>query len=184
MGDDSRTRRFERLVMPHLDAAYTLARWLIRNRDDAEDVMQEAMLRAYKFLDSCREDTSRQWVVRIVRNACYDWLNLASASRVSAFADLNPDDDDGAGFSADAFRGAVETPEDSLARKETRYLVDELVGGLPAEFREIIVLREFEDFSYREIAEIAGVPLGTVMSRLSRARALLQKEWKERHERS
>jgi len=180
MVDESKTRRFERVVMPHMDAAYNLARWLIRHPADTEDVMQEAMLRAYKFLDSCREDTARQWVIRITRNACYDWLGRRAGLPL-AFADLDPLDGDGAAFSTDLFGCSAPSPEDLLAQADQTFLFEELVAALPPLYREIIVLRELEEFSYKEIAEIAHLPVGTVMSRLSRARSLLEQEWRRRH---
>lgn len=167
--EQSRNRRFERIVMPHLDAAYNLARWLLRDATDAEDVLQEALLRAHRFLDSCREETARQWVLRIVRNACYDWLRGRSAVRLEEL---------------DEAVGEIETPESLLLKADERLLLDELIGMLPPDYREVIVLREFEELSYKEIAEIAGIPLGTVMSRLSRARGLLAKEWEKRNERA
>jgi len=170
--------------MPHADAAYNLARWLIRDRHDAEDVVQNAMLRAYRFLDSCRAETARQWVLRIVRNACYDWLNAKAAIPVAGFADLDPLDIEGHHFTADIFGGLLEDPESLLVKADERSLINAMIAALPPEFREIIVLRELEALSYKEIAEIAGIPVGTVMSRLSRGRGLLVKEWNRRNERS
>ena len=182
LSDLSRTRRFEQLVLPHLDGAYNLARWLVRGPDDAEDVVQDAVLRAYRFFDSCRPETVRAWFLRIVRHACYDWLGARRAMATTGFADLDADDADGAAFTADVFRGPSEDPETILAKAEDKELINALIAALPAEYREVIVLRELEELSYKEIAEIANIPPGTVMSRLSRARTLLQREWTKRND--
>jgi RNA polymerase sigma-70 factor (ECF subfamily) len=176
-----RAQRFERVVLAHLDAAYNLARWLTGRSGDAEDVVQEAMLRAYRSFDGCREATARPWLLKIVRNAAYDWGKSVSAARVSGFADIDPDDADGTAFTADLFTEAAETPEAMMIKADDSRLMDDLIARLPVAFREIVVLRELEDLSYKEIAEIAGVPIGTVMSRLARARGLMQKAWSERN---
>lgn len=157
-----RRQRFERLVLPHLDAAYNLARWLTRNDHDAEDVVQEAVLRAYRFLDGLRGE-ARPWLLAIVRNSCLSWLQVNRPADVAGFderaIELHPTDQDG--------------PDVLAARGLDRRMLNEAIAALPAQFREILVLRELEDLSYKEIARIAGVPIGTVMSRLSRARRLL-----------
>jgi RNA polymerase sigma-70 factor (ECF subfamily) len=173
-----RTERFERVVLVHVDAAYNLARWLTGRTNDAEDVVQEAMLRAFRAFDGCRESTARPWLLRIVRNVAYDWMASLKAEKVSGFADVDPDDVDGCAFVADAFTEPTETPEDLMIKADARRLMDDLIAGLPVAFREIVVLRELEELSYKEIADIAGVPIGTVMSRLARARDLLQKAWR------
>jgi RNA polymerase sigma-70 factor (ECF subfamily) len=147
---NDRRARFEQLVMPHLDAAFNLARWITRNDHDAEDVLQEAMLRAYRFCDGLRGE-ARPWLLAIVRNACFTWL------RANRPADLAPGPD----------------AEALAARELDRRLLNEAIGALPAQFREVLVLRELEDLSYREIARVVDAPIGTVMSRLSRARRLL-----------
>lgn len=170
--------------MPHVDAAFNLAAWLVRNPADAEDVMQDAMLRAYRFFPSCREDTARAWVLRIVRNACYDWLAAKRGHVVVGFADVDPLDTDGARFTADVFSGPAEDPESILLRENRRDLLNAMVAALPEEFREVLVLREMEELSYKEIADIVGIPQGTVMSRLSRARAMLMRDWKARDDHS
>jgi len=179
--DDIRNRRFERIVLPHLDAAYNLARWLLHSGQDAEDVVQEAMMRAFRSLDGCREATARPWVLRIVRNAAWDWLKTNADARTTGFADLNPDDGDGAAFVDDAFTSPAVDPECAMLAESDRLLLDEMIAALPPGFREVVVLRELEELSYKEIAEIAGIPIGTVMSRLARARGLLQKAWRDRH---
>ena len=155
-----RRERFEQLVIPHLDAAFNLARWITRNHHDAEDVVQEAMLRAYRFCDGLRGEP-RPWLLAIVRNACFTWLE---ANRP---ADLAHGVDDAA--QADESPG----PEALAARALDRRLLNEAIAALPAQFREVLVLRELEDLSYKDIARVVGVPMGIVMSRLSRARRLL-----------
>ncbi|WP_448191644.1 sigma-70 family RNA polymerase sigma factor [Azospirillum sp. sgz301742] len=179
MPDRSQTTRFEETVLPHLDAAYNLARWLTRNHHDAEDVMQDAFLRAYRFFGGCRPGDVRPWLLRIVRNAAYDWLRANRPAEVRGFADLDPGDPDGAACVEDAFHDPPDDPETLVLKEAERRLINRLIADLPVEYREAIVLRELEDLSYREIAEIAGVPMGTVMSRLSRARRLLQTAWTE-----
>jgi RNA polymerase sigma-70 factor (ECF subfamily) len=151
--------RFEQTVLPHLDAAYNLARWLTRNDHDADDVLQEAMLRAYRHFGGLRGE-ARPWLLAVVRNACWSWLQ---ANRP---ADVEPLDDD---IADDSLPG----PEAALARTLDRRRLNEAIAALPAQFREVLVLRELEDLSYRDIARVAGIPIGTVMSRLARARRLL-----------
>ena len=167
--DPSKTRRFEALVLPHLDAAYNLARWLTRSDQDGEDVVQEAYLRAFRFFDGFHGNQGRAWLLAIVRNTAMSWLESGRAS-----ASTREYDEDRHG------EGHVEGPETLLARKESRGEVNDALKRLAVEFREVLVLREMEDLSYREIAQVAGIPVGTVMSRLSRARkefaALLAKE--------
>lgn len=174
--------RFDRLVAPHLDGAYNLARWLIDDRDDAEDAVQEAMVRAYRYLDSCREESARQWVLRIVRNTCYDWLSAKRALATSGFADIDPEDEDGAAYEADVFNDGAETPESILAREDMRLRINAMIAALPPLLREVIVLRELDDLSYREIAQVIGAPIGTVMSRLARARRHMIQQWNDRHD--
>lgn len=175
MPDESKRRRFDRVAMPHLDAAYALARWLLHDRDEAEDAVQDAMLKAFKYLDSCRDETARPWLLRIVRNACFDTL------RAKAHADLDLDEAAIDACEEDAFTAPPADPERLLMRKDEQTLLDGLIAALPPEFREVIVLKEMEDLSYKDIAEVAGIPVGTVMSRLSRARAALAREWKRQN---
>jgi len=151
--------RFERMVLPHLDAAYNLARWLTRNDHDAEDVLQDAMLRAFRHFAGLRGE-ARPWLLAVVRNACWSWLQ---ANRP---ADIEPLDD---ALADDALPG----PEAALARALDRRMLNEALAALPAQFREALILRELEDLSYGDIARITGAPIGTVMSRLSRARQAL-----------
>jgi RNA polymerase sigma factor (sigma-70 family) len=152
---------FEKLFLPHLDAAYNLARLLTRNAYDAEDVVQESYLKAWRAFSSFRGEASRPWLLTIVRNTSFTWLR-DNRSRAD-----DTEYHDGLHVSEGA------TPEaESLARERAR-AVERCVQELPGDFREAIVLREMEELSYQEIAEITGVPRGTVMSRLSRARARL-----------
>ena len=158
-------QQFENTVLPHLDAAYNLARWMTRNDHDAEDVVQDAMLRAFKFFDGFRGGSSRSWLLSIVRNACLDWFEKNRKLEFSATFD------DAAHAVVDESAG----PETHLLLKADRAVVRDAIAELPVEFREIIVLREMEDLSYKEISEVAGIPIGTVMSRLARARKMLQR---------
>lgn len=164
--------RFETTVMVHMDAAYNLARWLTRDERDAEDVVQEASLRALKFLETFRGGNSRAWFLAIVRNTYYSGLKKNRSDTLNV-----PFDEDGLQEhdSAHAFwaEGAGEDPIRDLEREEAKRLLRAALQELPEEFREVIVLRELEDLSYQDIARIAKIPLGTVMSRLSRARKLL-----------
>jgi RNA polymerase sigma-70 factor, ECF subfamily len=160
-----RARRFRDAALPHLDAAYNLARWLTGNNADAEDAVQEAYLRAQRYFDSCRGD-ARAWLLAIVRHACYD-SNVERGRRHGGAMDLQADAGDAQ--SAVPPRG----PERRLADKQESERLNRILRGLPVEYREVLVLREIEEYSYRDIARIIGVPAGTVMSRLSRARRAL-----------
>lgn len=160
-------QRFERVVMPHLGAGYNLARWLTRNDHDAEDVVQEAYLRAARSFDRYRGGDPRSWLLTIVRNTCYTWLRQHRAPAAAGTA--NDGDDGVAAIPADP----TAEPEVQCIRNADRRLLHEALELLPVEFREALVLRELEGFSYKEIADIADVPVGTVMSRLARARQRL-----------
>jgi len=159
-------RRFEQIVMPHLDAGYNLARWLTRDARDAEDVVQEACLRALKYLDSLTSADARAWFMTIVRNAFYDWLARNRPSEV-----INDENE--------AVDAAVDldspSPEESAMRADQRRVLSDAIEALPLAYREVFVLREIEELSYKEIARVADIPVGTVMSRLARARGLLQR---------
>jgi RNA polymerase sigma-70 factor (ECF subfamily) len=163
----SRAERFERIFVPHLDAAYDFARWLSRDERNAEDICQEACLRAFKSLDTFQGESGRAWLLAIVRNTFYTWFtkNKADAAAV-------PFDEDGTVAGAE-LEASVESMERILQQRDARRRVNSALEQLPQEFREVIVLRELEDLSYKEIAEVAHVPIGTVMSRLARARKLL-----------
>ncbi len=158
VADKAKRARFEHAVMPHFDAAYNLARWLTRSEGDADDVVQESYLRAFTFFDSFRGGDARAWMLSIVRNTCFTWL------RKNRVHDLMTEFDEALHGSESA------NPETMTLRRADAEAVREAVATLPAEFREVLVLREMEGLSYKEIAEITGIAMGTVMSRLSRAR--------------
>jgi RNA polymerase sigma-70 factor (ECF subfamily) len=158
VAEAARSRRFEQRVLPHLEAAYGLARWLTRAEPDAEDVLQEAMLRAYRYYDGAIEGNSRAWLLTIVRNTFYT-LHKQVAAAQEQFDEAIHDVAD-----------AAPTPEAQLLRDADVRQLRAAIEALPLEFREVLVLREFEECSYKDIAEITGLKLGTVMSRLARAR--------------
>jgi RNA polymerase sigma-70 factor (ECF subfamily) len=163
--DHERTRLFEATVLPHLDAAYNLARWLAGNDHDAQDVAQEASMRAFKFFGNFRGENARAWLLTIVRNTFYTWLRKnRPPEKMVEIDDATLDIEDSS--------ERVETVNPQFADADA---VRRAIAELPAEFREVVVLREMEGFSYKEIADLAEVPIGTVMSRLARARKLLQK---------
>ena len=171
---DARTRRFDLLAMPHLDAAFRLARWLTGNTADAEDVVQDAYLRAFRYLDAFRGDNFRVWLLTIVRNSFLDWLKDNRSSRQlfqPAPADLD-------------YTDPSPSPEAMLLDRVDNETLAALMAQLPAEYREVLILRELEDLSYKDIAAVTDVPPGTVMSRLSRARRALRKAWTENEKRS
>ncbi len=159
--------RFESLAMPHLNAAYNLARWLTHDDHDAEDVVHESMIRAMRYIGSFRGDSARAWLLQIVRNTTYSWLRENRSGEVVAL-----DDNDDAWQQLAA--PAAEEPPALAMRKADRRQINDAIAALPVVYREALVLRELEDFSYAEIARIADVPVGTVMSRLARARALMR----------
>jgi len=149
-------------VLPHLDAAHNLARWLMRRGGEAEDVAQEAMLRAYRFFGGFRGGDSRAWLLKIVRNTCYTWLASAGGSHETEE------------FDEELHAVPEDTPESLAIAGAERDRLARALEGLPPRSREVLVLRELEGCSYKEIAEITGMPIGTVMSSLSRARCRLQ----------
>ncbi|WP_188130955.1 RNA polymerase sigma factor [Paraburkholderia panacisoli] len=166
--DAARSRRFEQLALPHLDAAYNLARWLCGNTSDAEDVVQEAYMRAFRFFDTFRGDSARPWLLAIVRRTWYtEWRRRASPQDMLEFDDTMDD----AVFEGWSAGGA--DPQALLIRDEDTRLVHEALAQLPVEFREVLILRELEEMEYREIAAVADLPIGTVMSRLARGRRKL-----------
>jgi RNA polymerase sigma-70 factor (ECF subfamily) len=162
-------QRFEAIALPHMDAAFNLARWLTRNDHDAEDVVQEAYLRAFKFVDGYRGGDARAWILTIVRRSCFTWLAhnrpfelvAEDEQRLAAMPDTETPD-----------------PEAQLLQRLDATTLTTFVEILPPLFREVLVLREIEELSYKEIAEILDVPIGTVMSRLARARERLQESWR------
>jgi len=161
LGSQDQTR-FEQLVLPHLDAAFNLARWLLGSRAEAEDVAQEAMLRSYKFFPGFRGGDARAWLLQIVRNTCYSWLKKKGAV------------EDMTAFDEELHGPPIATPETLAIASEERGRLIRALESLPARFREVIVLRELEGCTYKEIAAITSIPIGTVMSALSRARRQLQ----------
>jgi RNA polymerase sigma-70 factor (ECF subfamily) len=170
--EDSRARRFRDVALPFLDDVYRLAYFLMRNRTDADDAVQECFLRAWRHFESWNGTSIKPWLLAIARNVCF--LELSRRNRREIPTDLSERE-------SAAEQLLWQEPQDSAESKmlnhEQSAAVRQILLALPAEFREIIVLREFNDMSYREIAEVAGVPLGTVMSRLSRARAAFSDEW-------
>jgi RNA polymerase sigma factor (sigma-70 family) len=168
---DDRRRRFEAQALPHLDAAVNLARWLTRSRADADDVVQDAMLRAWRAYDGFRGGDIRPWLLTIVRNC---WRTRAGDVRRRGHVAM-PDEQTGTMGEAMMFDGP--SPEAQAERSDEGRKLDAVVATLPDEFREVLILRELEDLSYREIAAVTGVPIGTVMSRLARARAMLREKW-------
>jgi RNA polymerase sigma-70 factor, ECF subfamily len=167
MSDDDHWQRFERMALPHLDAAYNLARWLTHNDHDAQDVVQEALVRAMRYIGGLRGDNPRAWLLQIVRHTCYSWLKENRPSERLHFD--NADD-----AWQDLPGPATEEPQAVALRNADRVQINQAIAALPVAFREVLVLRELEDLSYADIARIADIPVGTVMSRLARARALLR----------
>ena len=171
--DGSPQSAFSEAVLPHLDEAYNLARWLTGSRSDADDVVQEALLKAFKYFSGLRGSDARPWLLTIVRRACFTWLR-ANRPRQLVFTD------DDAALEAQnratvvtLHPRAADTPESLLSEKEMKAQLDAAVEALPPHYREVVVLREIHNLSYKEIAEIAEIPVGTVMSRLARARNVL-----------
>ena len=155
-------KRFEECVLPHFDAAFNLARWLLRDKLNAEDVTQEAMLRAYRFFGNFRAGDARAWLLQIVRNCCYTWLQK------------NRPGEDLSQLDEDSMPSELPSPEALAMASKDRERVTRALESLPALFREILVLRELEGCSYREISAITSRPIGTVMSALARGRQKLR----------
>lgn len=165
MGDQSKLTRFEQSVLPHLDAAYNLARWLTRNEQDAEDMAQESYLRAFRFFDGFRGTDARAWLLAIVRNTCYTWLQQNRGRETMASFDEE----------IHTIENEASNPAKLVLKSDDREMLKEALEELPVEFREVVVLRDLEELSYKQVAEIANIPLGTVMSRLARARERLKR---------
>lgn len=170
--DPDRARRFRDAALPHLDEAYTLARYLLRNADDAEDAVQDCYLRAFRHFDSYRGPAIKPWLFAILRNVCRAEFARRASSPTSTIEDA-PDDAE----QTPLWHEAQETPETQMLRRWDADTIRRLVSALAEPFRETFVLREINNLSYREIADVVEAPVGTVMSRLARARAMLRSAW-------
>jgi RNA polymerase sigma factor (sigma-70 family) len=168
---DERRRRFEAQVMPHLDAAYRYARWLSGSSDEAQDLVQEAMLRAFRGFDALRDLQAKAWLFTIVRNCHFTAQRQRPRGRMQSLSDEDEAVDQMALVSTEP------GPEDMTLRADERRSLERVLQCLPEDYREILILREVEDMDYRAIAQLTGIPIGTVMSRLARARAALKKQW-------
>jgi RNA polymerase sigma-70 factor, ECF subfamily len=171
--DQERMRRFRDAALPYLDDAFTLARYLMRNPSDAEDAVQECYLRALRHFDSYRGPAMKPWLLTILRNVC----NAEFARRRREEVPTDYTQDDTVTEEMPMWQEPQSSPESLVLRQQDGATIRRLVAELPQPFREVIVLREINDLSYQEIAEVAGVPVGTVMSRLARARAMLRSAW-------
>lgn len=171
MSSHNKEQRFQAVMLPHLDSAFNLARWLALNQYDAEDIVQESYLRAFKFFDGFHGDDGRAWLLGIVRNTFFSLYqkNKMQSQHVSFEEELHGNQ------SEELFpNGQFENnPESLLIHKDNRQQVEQALRGLPVEFREVVVMRELDELSYKQIASIVGIPIGTVMSRLGRGRKQL-----------
>jgi len=162
--------RFEQIILPYLGDAYNLARWMTRNPEDAKDIVQEAMIRAFRFFSGFHDGSAKAWLLTIVRNTGYTWLRQHRSHDIDTVLQEE----------------ALEIPEQSpgpeaqMVQSANQELLRKALERIPLEFREIVILRDLEGFSYKEMVEITGLPIGTVMSRLSRARSRLQREVMDR----
>jgi RNA polymerase sigma factor (sigma-70 family) len=170
--DPEKARRFRETALPYLDDAYTLARYLLRDASDAEDAVQECYLRAFKHFDSYRGPAMKPWLFAILRNVCRAEFARRASSPTSPIEDAPESAEQ-----APLWHEAQETPETQMLRRWDADTIRRLVTSLAEPFRETFVLREINNLSYREIADVAEVPVGTVMSRLARARAMLRSAW-------
>jgi RNA polymerase sigma factor (sigma-70 family) len=169
-------KRFEELLVPHMDAAYNLARWLTGNESAARDVVQESAFKAFKFLHRFEGGNAKAWLLTIVRNESYTWLKASAGHRWMAIGDDIAEDD--------SALADTRTPEITAIDTQDAALLHQALNALSPVFREVIILKELEDMPYKDIAKVTDVPLGTVMSRLARARAMLKIEFMKlyRHE--
>jgi RNA polymerase sigma-70 factor, ECF subfamily len=172
-GEHDRARRFRDAALPYLDDVYSLARYLMRNPADAEDAAQECYMRALRHFDSYRGPAMKPWLLTILRNVC----NAEFARRRKQETPTDFPDHESAAEELPIWQEPTSSPETTMVRRQDGDTIRRLVAALPQPFREAIVLREINDLSYHEIAEVAGVPLGTVMSRLARARSMLRAAW-------
>jgi RNA polymerase sigma-70 factor (ECF subfamily) len=167
--DDGKAERFKTLALPYLDEVYTLARYLLRNASDADDAVQECYLRAFRHFDTFRGGPIKPWLLAILRNACH--ATYAGSAKLVYTADA------GEPQAQPIWREDSETPEQTILRRHESETMQRLIGELPTEFKEVIVLREINDLSYRDIATVIEAPIGTVMSRLARGRKMLRDAW-------
>ena len=170
--DPEKARRFRDAALPHLDDAYTLARYLLRDAADAEDAVQECYLRAFRHFDSYRGPAMKPWLFAILRNVCRTEFARRASSPTGTIEDVAENEEQ-----TPLWHEAQETPETQMLRRWDSDTIRRLVAALAEPFRETFVLREINNLSYREIADVTEVPVGTVMSRLARARAMLRSAW-------
>ena len=173
VAEQERVRRFRDAALPHLDEVYTLARYLMRNTDDAEDAVQECYLRALRHFDRYRGPAMKPWLLAILRNVC----NAEFTRRRSGELPIDYTQDESLAEEMPMWQEPQASPEKMIVQRQDSATIRRLVAELPEPFREAIVLREMNNLSYQEIAQVAGVPIGTVMSRLARARAMLRSAW-------
>ena len=170
LSEGGKAERFKALALPHLDDVYTLARYLLRSGSDADDEVQECYLRAFRHFDTFRGGPIKPWLFAILRNVCH--AAYAGSARLVFMAEGAEESQ-----AVPIWREHGDTPEQALLRRHESDTMRRLIGELPAEFREVIVLREINDLSYRDIATVIEAPIGTVMSRLARARGMLREAW-------
>ncbi|MBZ6074730.1 sigma-70 family RNA polymerase sigma factor [Microvirga puerhi] len=183
-GQAAAARRFHELMLPHLDAAYNLARYLLRDPVAAEDVAQEAFLRAFRAFEGYRGGDPKAWILAIVRNCCHTWAKASASDPTVSLENVGGDRGDAPSIAPDSGAGLIDpadSPEITTVRHDEIAAMRALIESLPLPFRETLVLRELEELSYQEIAEATGTPIGTVMSRLARARQLLADAWRQRN---
>lgn len=180
MADQNQRDMFAQLMLPHLDDAFNLARWLTGNHSDADDVVQEAYLKALKHFGTYRGPEARAWFLTIVRRCCFSWLKVNRSQQLTFMEDEAIAEIAGRPTVIALHPRAMETPETELNEKERRKHLNYAVENLPLVYREVIVLRDLQGLSYKEIAEIAEIPIGTVMSRLARGRDHLLKTLEQR----
>lgn len=173
MSDEAKRERFESQVLIHMDAAYRLAAWLMRSESQAEEAVQEAYLRAFRFFESFRGGDARPWLLGIVRNTCYTLIEQEGPA--AGLVEFHEETHGEEAMAAGAVLNFPLNPESAAIADAEAALVQRCLRALPAEYREVVVLRELQECSYKDIAAIAGVPIGTVMSRLARGRRLLRR---------
>ncbi len=168
---DKKRARFEAQVLPHLDAAYRFARWLTQVPSDADDVVQEAVLRAFRAFDTLRGSDVKAWLMTIVKN-CH-----STALKQRQRRGFVPLPEEGDVQDGEAMTASTPDPEEDSIRRDEQRTLERLIAALPEEHRTVLMLREIEEMDYRQIAQITNVPIGTVMSRLARSRAALKARW-------